>query len=400
MLQTEWYELQQKGKLSDEDVAVVPDLYLRNRQLDGIIQQLRKDLEKAQEVAEKAKNTWDKLRKERDFHRMHHKRVVQEKNKLVVDIKRLKKHYSHFEPTLKELQHKYEVAMKEKMLMRLERDKLSHKVESLERTVKADVPKRSLPSPNQSGGKSQDKKISMTHAETNKENANEDSVLPPDDRENPFLDSEFDPPKVENMSLRKTFKAHGAAVSNICVHPRKPILGTCSDDGTWRMYSIPNGDLIMSGDGHKDWVSGMDFHPRGTHAVTGSGDGTVKIWSFSSASCTSTLRDHTQAVWSVAYHDLGDFVVSASMDHTAKLWDTATGRCQQTFRGHVDSVNHVTFQPFSNNICTASGDKTVSLWDSRSGLCIQTFYGHLNSVTCAAFSLRVGNQCDSCWLYP
>lgn len=31
-----------------------------------------------------------RFRKERDFHRMHHKRVVQEKNRLITDIKRLK----------------------------------------------------------------------------------------------------------------------------------------------------------------------------------------------------------------------------------------------------------------------------------------------------------------------
>ena len=30
-----------------------------------------------QEVATKAKSTWDRFRKERDFHKMHHKRVVQ-----------------------------------------------------------------------------------------------------------------------------------------------------------------------------------------------------------------------------------------------------------------------------------------------------------------------------------
>lgn len=30
---------------------------------------------------------------ERDFHKMHHQRVVQEKNRLVADIKRLKKQY-------------------------------------------------------------------------------------------------------------------------------------------------------------------------------------------------------------------------------------------------------------------------------------------------------------------
>ena len=41
-----------------------------------------------------ASATWDKFRKERDFHRMHHKRVAQEKNKLILDMQILKKHYS------------------------------------------------------------------------------------------------------------------------------------------------------------------------------------------------------------------------------------------------------------------------------------------------------------------
>merc|ERR1719265_1158143 len=72
----------------------------------------------------------DKFRKERDFHRMHHRRVVQEKNRLIIDLKRLKRHYEQYEPTLTELRHKYEVAMKEKMLMSLERDRYSSKAES------------------------------------------------------------------------------------------------------------------------------------------------------------------------------------------------------------------------------------------------------------------------------
>lgn len=65
---------------------------------------------------------------------MHHKRVVQEKNKLINDIKRMKRHYENYEPTMKSLQHKYELAMKEKMLMRLEKDKLDKKVRSAGKT--------------------------------------------------------------------------------------------------------------------------------------------------------------------------------------------------------------------------------------------------------------------------
>jgi len=51
---------------------------------------IRQELAAAREVAARASGTWDKFRKERDFHRMHHKRVAQEKNKLITDIKRLK----------------------------------------------------------------------------------------------------------------------------------------------------------------------------------------------------------------------------------------------------------------------------------------------------------------------
>ena len=64
------------------------------------------------QISDKAKSTWDKFRKERDFHKMHHKRVVQEKNKLVVDLKRLKNHYANYEPMLKMMRGKYETAMK------------------------------------------------------------------------------------------------------------------------------------------------------------------------------------------------------------------------------------------------------------------------------------------------
>jgi len=376
--QTEWFELAHKGQLSQDDVGAVPDIYLRNQQLDDQLKTIMSDMIEAKEVAAKARGTWDKFRKERDFHKMHHKRVVQEKNKLIDNIKRLKKHVSTFEPTLGELRHKYEVAMKEKMLIRLERDRLLARVAGLEETIRQ-LEGQKEPEP----------------APAPKRKGKMDSVLPPEDRPNPFHSVSFDKCAVDTYSLTKTFKGHMASVANVCIHPKKPIVVTVSDDTTWKMWSLPNGELIMSGDGHKDWVSGCEFSPRGTQLCTTSGDATVKIWDFANARCAHTFTDHTQAVWKCAYHDCGDFVVSCSMDHTARMWDLGSMRARQTFRGHVDSVNDVVFQPYTNNICTCSGDKTVSLWDARTGLCIQTFYGHLNAVNSVAFNLR-GDTIASC----
>ena len=118
---SEWYELKMKGRLPGDDARAVPDVYAQNQRLEEASALLRVELAQATEVAAKAQSTWDRFRRERDFHRMHHKRVVHEKNRLIVDIKRLKAHYEQFEPTIEELKVKYELAMKEKMLMRLEK---------------------------------------------------------------------------------------------------------------------------------------------------------------------------------------------------------------------------------------------------------------------------------------
>ena len=71
-----------------------------------VAQRQRVELAHVHEVAAKAQSTWDRFRKERDFHRMHHQRVAQEKNRLIGDLKRLRGHYAAYEPALVELKAK------------------------------------------------------------------------------------------------------------------------------------------------------------------------------------------------------------------------------------------------------------------------------------------------------
>ena len=58
-----------------------------------------------------------------------------------------------------------------------------------------------------------------------------------------------------------TFIEHSLWCTKI-IHPRKMIAVTSSDDKSWKMWTIPDGQMIMRGDGHTDWVSGVDFHPK------------------------------------------------------------------------------------------------------------------------------------------
>ncbi|XP_061182742.1 sperm-associated antigen 16 protein-like isoform X1 [Saccostrea echinata] len=426
--QTEWYELQQRGLLHEEDIGVVPDIYSRNQDLDNDVKFLKQEVNKYKEAAMRAKETYVKLRKERDYHRMHHKRVVQEKNKLINDIKRLKRHYAQYEPTLQQLKKKYEVAMKEKMLSKLEKDRAVGQVAGLQSTLKSmesfkGTPPGGFQAATQSGkrrnwevdeqgmGPTQ-RTLSMERMkamsgdmrdvpENYKRHPN-DSEFPKDTGINPILAQIKGPTghlaRSGGFRLSNTFQAHSHPISSVVLHPRKQILATTSDDQTWKMWAVPSGDIIMTGEGHTDWVSDCDFHPSGSKLVTSSGDTTVKIWDFSKAECVHTFTDHTHAVWGCTWHSCGDFVASCSMDNTCKLWDLNSLRCRFTMRGHADSVNSIEFLPYSNTLLSCSADKTLSLWDARTGLCAQTFYGHMHSVNNATFSLK-GDTVVSCDSY-
>ena len=61
--------------MTNDNIGQVPDVYIRNEKLQEQIDYLTNELDKAKIITENAKGTYDKLRKERDFHKMHHHRV-------------------------------------------------------------------------------------------------------------------------------------------------------------------------------------------------------------------------------------------------------------------------------------------------------------------------------------
>ncbi|KAI9144583.1 WD40-repeat-containing domain protein [Paraphysoderma sedebokerense] len=410
--QNEWYEFLQKGQLSPEDVILVPDVYHQIQDLDTSIKKLRVDLENSKEIANKARATFDKLRKERDFHRMHHKRVVQEKSKLTQDIKRLNSQHADYENQIKQIQQKYELTLKEKTMIKLERDKLAAKLVSIESSNVQEEPnpvmpvsKRSTPSPTSTRNEpksitspthpAEPSKPKPKHVVHSKLTVSKEALLPVDDRTNPFCYLDLASATVEKLKCIHSVKAHDAAINSMKFHPKKMVIATCSNDMRWKMWGFPRGDLLMAGDGHKSWIFDCDFHPRGSHLATASGDLTIKIWDFTKGAATGTLVEHTKPAKGVAFHDTGDFLASCSQDGTAKLWDMTALKCRQIFHGHNAAVNSVAWLPYTNTICTASMDKTLSFWDCRSGNCTQTFFGHGSGINQVTFSLR-GTTFASC----
>jgi len=210
--------------------------------------------------------------------------------------------------------------MKEKMLMSLERDRHVARAEA----TRAVPPKDVIPAVHKPASKPR-----TTARDVASPSAPPPASLLAEPRCNPLAALEFEAAPVAALACAKVFKGHMLGVANVALHPRKPVVATASDDKTWHLWHLPDGALIMSGEGHRDWVSGIDFHPRGACLASSSGDATVKIWDFERQCCSATFKDHNAAVWAVAFHDQGDFLASCSLDHSIRLWDLGQGVCRQ-----------------------------------------------------------------------
>jgi sperm-associated antigen 16 protein len=79
-----------------------------------------------------------------------------------------------------------------------------------------------------------------------------DSRFPADDAPNPYLSLVFEPARAGAYKAEgPPHPAHAHPVSALCFHPSKPVVVTASDDATWRMWAMPDAELIMSGEGHR-----------------------------------------------------------------------------------------------------------------------------------------------------
>lgn len=97
---------------------------------------MRDELTGAKVVAEQAKSTWEKLRKERDFHKTHQNRVNEEKVVIGENIKKIKIVHEEYEEKIEEIKKKLQTSVKEKALLKLEKDKLQKKAHTIQMKIK------------------------------------------------------------------------------------------------------------------------------------------------------------------------------------------------------------------------------------------------------------------------
>lgn len=98
---------------------------------------MKVELKEANIIANQAKSTWEQLRKERDFHKTHQDRVNGEKVTISQNIKHMKELHEDYEEKIEDMKKKHLAAVKEKALLKLEKDKASKRAFEIQMMIKA-----------------------------------------------------------------------------------------------------------------------------------------------------------------------------------------------------------------------------------------------------------------------
>lgn len=130
--EVEWYGSALKRLTETLNIATaaspalffIPDALTHRRLLQNALARVRAETELLREEVLAAGASLVRMQRERDFHRLQYQRVSEDKNKLIEDFKHLTKHLESYEPALRQLEDKYQTAVRQKTLLSLHRERL------------------------------------------------------------------------------------------------------------------------------------------------------------------------------------------------------------------------------------------------------------------------------------
>jgi coatomer subunit beta' len=170
------------------------------------------------------------------------------------------------------------------------------------------------------------------------------------------------------MDKITSFDAHTDYIRYLEVHPILPIVLSCADDMTVKMWDWDKSWLCTQVfEGHGHYVMMAKFNPKDTNTfATGSLDRTVRVWGLGSSHPHFTLEGHERGVNCIDYYPGGDkpYLISGSDDRLVKVWDYQTKTIAHTLDGHTHNLADVLYHPRLPLIISACEDGAVRMWHS------------------------------------
>lgn len=124
-----------EGRVKSPSGEEMPNVYRENVQLQDRVAQLLDVVETFRGEAHAAHAKVEQLRKERDYHRMHHRRILQDKAGLVSELKRQQQTMQQLQTQNEALTAKRAAALRSKMLATIHRDQAVAQASELQATI-------------------------------------------------------------------------------------------------------------------------------------------------------------------------------------------------------------------------------------------------------------------------
>ncbi|MER3415788.1 MAG: NB-ARC domain protein [Gemmataceae bacterium] len=157
--------------------------------------------------------------------------------------------------------------------------------------------------------------------------------------------------------------------------------GVPSQEGEVKIIEVASGQVVRElAAAHSDTVFGVRFSPDDKLLATCGADKFVKVFSLADGKLVRSFEGHTHHVMDVGWRADGKVLASCGADNVIKVWDFDKGEQIRTIGGHGRQITRMVFIGKSPNVVTASGDATVRFWNVDNGGNFRNFGGHADFV--------------------
>ncbi len=184
-------------------------------------------------------------------------------------------------------------------------------------------------------------------------------------------------------------EGHTDSVSSVAICKTSPstfVVASASGDLTvklWHFDAVSGScQAVWTVKAHEKEINALCFSPCTKMLISASQDKSVRIWSVTEGKLMHTLNGHKRGVWSVAcVKGQEALLATGSADRTIKLWRLCEDfSCVKTFEGHANSVLRIGFMNSATQLVSAGSDGLIKIWDIRRSECLITLDDHVDRI--------------------
>jgi WD40 repeat protein len=171
----------------------------------------------------------------------------------------------------------------------------------------------------------------------------------------------------------KATTLNGRDVLSIIFNTDNTIMASASADKTIKVWTIPDGKLRTTLNGHTDAVLAIRFFNHDQYIVSVGEDKAVNLWNVDSAKLVYSKKDHLKSIRALDVSTDDKWIATAGADREIFLRDAATGHVTKKWIAHENWVRALSFSPDNKMLASGGDDKNIILWDVETGGKIKEF---------------------------